>query len=184
MHNIMYEIQANGKWPRKFSNEKLFPWIMNPQNLYRPVNKNGSHFSPSGTPVKCITYEEKAPSTIPWPMLSEAGHVERVIKVLSVRCKVKMTSHLFYKCQRACGTCLGKKKENRSKTTPQVWILLWNKGPLVRVLSTAKILWKVLEYFLQWYFMSVAEKRKKKYRTPKCLTTEVRLRLSVALKVQ
>lgn len=115
MHNIMYEIQANGKWPRKFSNEKLFPWIMNPQNLYRPVNKNGSHFSPSGTPVKCITCEEKAPSTIPWPMLSEAGHVERVIKVLSVRCKVKMTSHLFYKCQRACGTCLGKKKKTGAR---------------------------------------------------------------------
>lgn len=151
IHNTMYGRQANSKWPtiqnRKSSSKKLFPWVVNPQNLHRPVRECSSHFSPSSTYVKCIAYEERALSTIPWPTLSEEGCVEGVIKVLPIRHKAEMTSHLLYKCQRARSTCLGEK--NRSKSLPQVQILLWNKGLFVLVLSIAKVLWKVLEYFLQ-----------------------------------
>lgn len=117
IHNTMYGSQASSKWPTiqnsKSSSKKLFPWTVNPQNLHRPVSECSSHFSPSSTHVKGITYEGKPLSTIAWPTLSEEGCVERVIKVQSIRHKAEMTSHLLYKCQRARGTCLGEKKGAR-----------------------------------------------------------------------
>lgn len=61
----------------------------------------------------------------------------------------------------------GEKK--MSKSLPQVRILLWYKGLFVLGLSIAKVLWKVLEYFLQQYFMSVDEKNPN-IHTLKCQT--------------
>ena len=89
--------------PDKMANSaarNYFPGFWIPKRLHRTVIKLSLSLFPRQR-VKQAADEEKVLSKTPWPTLSEAGCMERVSKVLSIRYNSKTASHLLYKCQRA-----------------------------------------------------------------------------------
>lgn len=113
-------------------------------------------------------------SETPQPTLSEAGCMEKVSKVwreLVRLCQLDTTVKWHPICstnvKELHGTCLRGKKNPTSKSLPQVWILLWNKGLFVLVPSAAKVLWKSLEYF----FSGILYQRVKKEKHTHTLST-------------
>lgn len=74
-----------------------------------------SHSSSSSELNKLLLKKEVVSKT-PWPTLSNAGCMERVCKVLSIRYNSKMASHLLQKCQKSSmAPVWGEKNPNKKR---------------------------------------------------------------------